>query len=216
MPQLVHHGDMGSEAETSRGPAATSPSEREALADVRDRKADQPETLAGKLERRLDERERRLDERERRLDERERRLDERTRAIKILVKRIEESLDLIEDSRAPLTASGESSDRHVAAVKRAGGRGKQEQAVTGAAAGNKPDRVAAPADLRVPIERAIALRKQIRATLAALVATEEEVALVHDKIAAGRPDNTDRYWLTAAQARTRARQLRGIERHFHD
>ncbi len=202
MPQLVHHGDMGSEAETSRGPAATSPSEREAWADVRDRNADQPTTLAGK--------------RERRLDERERRLDERTRAIKILVKRIEESLDLIEDSRAPLTASGESSDRHVAAVKRAGGRGKQEQAVTGAAAGNKPDRVAAPADLRVPIERAIALRKQIRATLAALVATEEEVALVHDKIAAGRPDNTDRYWLTAAQARTRARQLRGIERHFHD
>src|SRR5215469_3674774 len=208
--QWMHAGDMSGEGKTAPGPQATLPGEREVLADERERKADQREVLA-------DERERKADQREVLADERERKADERARAVVAEVKMLQEqSRVLIERSQALLAVSEEGIQLRGAQVTPAGGHQQPRQTEPGTAARSEPD--AAPALLGpgTPIQRAIGLRAQLSATLGALAATEEEVARVHDVLAEQGSHNADHYRQAAAKARSRAGELRDIERHFRD
>ncbi|HET6908532.1 MAG TPA: hypothetical protein VFH54_04270, partial [Mycobacteriales bacterium] len=58
------------------------------------------------------------------------------------------------------------------------------------------------------IERAQALRKRTQAAMEALAANEDEIARVHELLAARRPQQRDEYRRTAEQARSRARKVR--------
>ena len=58
------------------------------------------------------------------------------------------------------------------------------------------------------IERAEALRKRARTAMEALAGNEEEIARVHEQLAARRPERRDEYRRIAEQARTRARKTR--------
>jgi len=197
------------EGKTALGRRPVSPAEREALADERDRRADQREALAN-------ERDLKADQREALADERERKLDERTRAIAAEVKRIEkESQALIKRSQARLAGKRESVHRHLAEARHPGGHPQPGHAGTGTAAGNEPTAAAA---LSAPtaIQRAIDLRERVSITLAALAATEEEVARVHETLADQHPSDNDHFRRAAAEARSRAAQLRETGKQYRD
>lgn len=68
------------------------------------------------------------------------------------------------------------------------------------------------ADLRQEIERSKAIRRNAHAVLAAIAATEEEIARQQDKMAAEWPHNADKYQEFADKARARAQRIRTILR----
>src|SRR5215472_3637846 len=146
----MHAGGMSGEGKTVPGPQAMPPGEREVLADERERRADDREVLA---------------------DERERRADERARAVAAEVKMLQEqSRVLIGRSQALLAVSEEGLQPHGAQVTPAGGHHQPRQAEPGTAARSAPDAAPALFDPGTPIQRAIGLRAQLRATLGALAA----------------------------------------------
>lgn len=65
------------------------------------------------------------------------------------------------------------------------------------------------------LEWALALRKRTAATIAALAATEEKIALFHDELAALRPGRADEYRRIAEHARTQAARAREIVRRLN-
>jgi len=219
----MHAGGMGGEGKTAPGPRAAPlgqrealADERESLADQRERKADQRQALADERESLADERERKADQREVLADERQRLLDDRTRTVAAGVRQLQEqSRVLIERSQALLAGSDESLQPHGAEATPIGGQHQPRQDETGTAAKSDPD--AAPLfGPGTPIQRAIVLRTQLAKTLGALAATEEEVARVHDALAEQGARNADRYRHAAAEARSRAGELRDMQKHFRD
>jgi hypothetical protein len=189
----MHAGGMGGERNTTPGPRAAPPREREPLADDQVRKADERGALA---------------------DERQRLLDERARAVTAEVKQLQEqSRVLIERSQALLAGNGQILQPSGAEATPVGGHQRPRQAGTGTAAKSDPD-VAPLFGPGTPIERAIVLRKQLSATLGAIAATEEEVARVHNAMAEQGARNADHYRHAAAEARSRAVELRDLQRHF--
>lgn len=60
------------------------------------------------------------------------------------------------------------------------------------------------------------LRRRVAAAAADLVATEEEIARVHDVLASARPGNCDEFRRIAANARKAAHRAREIEHQFSD
>ena len=199
-PRWMHAGGMGGEGKTAPGPRAVPLGQREALADERESLADQ--------------RERKADQREVLADERQRLLDDRTRTVAAGVRQLQEqSRVLIERSQALLAGSDESLQPHGAEATPIGGQHQPRQDETGTAAKSDPD--AAPLfGPGTPIQRAIVLRTQLAKTLGALAATEEEVARVHDALAEQGARNADHYRHAAAEARSRAVELRDMQKHF--
>jgi len=182
----MHAGGMGGEGKIAPGPQAVPLGQRE-------RKADQRKAFA---------------------DERQRLLDERARAVTAEVKQLQEqSRVLIERSQALLAGSGESLQPHGAEATPVGGHHQPRQAGTGTAPKGDPD-VAPLFGPGTPIQRAIVLRTQLAKTLGALAATEEEVARVHDALAEQGARNADHYRHAAAEARSRAVELRDMQKHF--
>ena len=71
-----------------------------------------------------------------------------------------------------------------------------------------------PPDPSEAIERAKVLREQALAAMEALAANEDQIAHIHEELAASRPKRRDEYQRTAEQARTAARRAREIVRKF--
>jgi hypothetical protein len=196
---------------------------REAVADSRERGANERESLADERERAADEREAEADRREallndrqRRLDERERKLAERGRALGVVVETLgQHTLDAIERSRALLALSGQALDRREAEVRREDALSERQQAdVDRAAAAGEREQAAAPPDPREQISRARVLRNQAVTAMEAFVANEEEIARIHEELAAKRPQYRDRYLPIAEQARMSAEKARRVLRTF--
>ena len=165
-------------------PDDISPGER--LADNWEAFANRREQVADERDREADERDREADERDREADEREKHLDEMAGELGALAAmRRRHALDAIERSRGLLAASGARLDRSEAALRRAAARAEREQAeIDRAVAQGERDLTRQLPDPGAQIEHAKALRKRLSETAAALVATEETVAQVHDKLAA--------------------------------
>ncbi len=66
------------------------------------------------------------------------------------------------------------------------------------------------------VERARALRSQALAAIAAFAATEEEIARIHDDLAARHPGRRDEHHEIAGHARAAARKAQEIMRDFAD
>ena len=125
------------------------------------------------------------------------------------------TLETIERSRALLAVSAERLNRQEAAVERdQARRGRQQADVERASAESERDLAGWLPDPAKPIERAEALRKQAAAAIEAFAGTEEEIARIHEELAASRPSRRDEYQRTAEQARATARRAREIVRSF--
>lgn len=185
--------------------------EREALADRREHIANQREALA-------DERERAADRREVAQNERQRQLDERARAPGWAMAGVEQRvLGTIERSRAFLALRTERVDRQNAAVKRSQAHDERQQAAVERAAARRERHLAGwqpdPSDLS---KRAKVLRADVRAAIQAVAASEDEVARVHDELAATNPEHHGEYQQAADRARMTARHARDILHTFTD
>jgi hypothetical protein len=125
------------------------------------------------------------------------------------------SLERIERSRVLLTLSEARLTREEAELRRKLARqGRQQAAVDRASAESQRKQGAGhpePADLA---KRSRLLRQQSLVTLEALAASEEEVARVHEDLAARHPAHREDYLRVAAKARTAARRTRGTLRSF--
>jgi hypothetical protein len=71
-----------------------------------------------------------------------------------------------------------------------------------------------PPDPSEAIEQAKVLRERAMAAMEALAANEDQIARIHEELAASRPERRDEYRRTAEQARTAARRAREIVRKF--
>jgi len=188
--------------------------EREAGADERETRADERERLADERERLADERERAVDQREAGLDERERELVARGQHLSMAIEDLEQrTRATIERSRALLARSGKRLDRGEEAVKRSRARREREQADI--------DRASAEAERGLTtwlpdpgpmIERSRRLRQQALTAIEAFAATEEQIARVHEDLAASKPGHREEYRRVARQARDTARRAREIIR----
>ena len=129
--------------------------------------------------------------------------------------RQQHALDAIERSRALLAASGDRLDRTEAALRRAAARAQRNQAeIDRAVAQGERDLARQPPDPGEQIEQAKALRKRLAETAAALAATEERVAQVHDELAARRPEHASDYRRIADEARQAASRAQEVGRQF--
>jgi hypothetical protein len=197
--------------------------ERERIADVREREANEREALADQRERKGDEREREADRREaalnqrqREIDERERELDEHRRALGEAVESLEQrALETVERSRALLALSGQRVGRHTAAVKRVQAHRERQQAELGRAVAEiRREHAAVLPDPSEAIKRARVLREQAIGAMEALAANEDQIARIHEELAASLPERRGEYQRTAEQARAGARRARELVRKF--
>ena len=169
-------------------------SDRERAADERQARAGTRETLAGERERLADQREREADQREALLDRERQEADER-----------EKDLD----------ERGRRLDRQESAVKRAQARRDRQQAdVDRATAETERGLTGWLPGPAKPTERAKALREQALRAIEAFAAHEEEIARIHEDLAASTPSRRDEYRRVAEQARQTARKAREILRAF--
>ncbi len=159
---------------------------------------DERERRAGERERVADEREAALTVRQQESDERERALDERARRVGDAVESLEQrTLETIERSRALLALSGERLNRQEAVVKRQGARrGRQQAEVDRSSAESERGLAAWLPDPDKLIERTEALRKQTLTAMEAFAANEEEVARLHEDLAARHPERREEYQRT--------------------
>ena len=190
--------------------------QREAMADERERKANEREALADERERKADRREAEADRRQREADEREQDLDDRGQALDLAVDTLQQrTLETIERSRALLTVSADRLNRQEAAVGRAQARrGRHQAEAERASAESERDLAAWQPDPSKQPERAEALRKQAVAAIEAFAMTEEEIARIHEELAASRPSRRGEFQRTAEQARVTARRAREIVHSF--
>ena len=156
------------------------------------------------------------DDRERRLDDRERRLDERSRTLGREVASAEQrTREAIERSQVLLAAREARRNRSDAALRRAEERhAREREAVERAAAERERERAAEPPDPAQVIERSRWLRKKIAASLEAFAVTEEEVARVHEELAARRGDGGEKHRRIALEARQQMRRARDLAREY--
>ena len=197
--------------------------ERERLADERDARAEKRERVADDREALADDREREADEREveqtlrqHHADEREEGLDERGRALGALVHDIHErTLENISRSRELLGLRGQRLNRGEAAVRRTQAHAQRRQAaIDRASADTERELGAWVPDPGTLAERAAKLREQARNAIRAFAASEDEIARLHEEMAARDPERGEQFLRTAAQARATARRAREISRDF--
>jgi hypothetical protein len=220
---LAERGRAGDERERAGDERQRKANARECLADEREREADERERLADEREHLADEREREagrretaLIERQREADERKRELDERGRVLSSVAETLEKrTLETIERSRALLALSEQRLNRQEAAVRREQARReRQQREIDRASAESERGLAARLPDPGKPIEQAEALRKRTRAAIEAFAATEDEIARIHEELAASCPDRRSEYRRTAEQARKAARHARETLRTF--
>ena len=202
----------GKRPTAAQGSAASN--QREALADERERAAGEREARANERERLADEREALANERERKADEREQDLDKRGRALGLGVETLEQrTLETI----ARLAVSAQRLSREEAGLKRdEARRGRQQAEIDRASAESGRGLVAWLPDPHRLVKNAEELRKQALTAIEALARTEEEIARVHEELAASRPDRRDEYQRTAEQACRTAGKAREVSRVFTD
>ena len=188
--------------------------EREHLAEERERAADQREARADERERLADQRERAADQREAELDERERELVERSQHLSTAIDDLEtRALEAIERSRALLARSGKRLDRREETMRRQQARRERQQAeIERASAETERDLATWLPDPAPAIERSKKLRQQTLTAIEAFAANEEQIARLHDELAASQPNHRDEYRRVAEQARGTARRAREILR----
>jgi len=125
------------------------------------------------------------------------------------------TLEDIERSRALLAQGAQRLDRHEAAVKRAdAGQRRQQAEIDRASAESARGLATQRPDPSQSIERAKALRGRTIAMIAAFAASEEEIALLHEEMAARSPSHREEYRRTAARARETARRALEILESF--
>jgi hypothetical protein len=125
------------------------------------------------------------------------------------------ALETVERSRASLALSGQRVDRHEAAVRRAQAYRERRQAELGRAVAEvEREHAAVRPDPSEAVERARVLGEQAMAAMEALADNEDQIAHIHEGLAARRPERRDEYRRTAEQARTAARRAREIVRRF--
>jgi hypothetical protein len=185
-----------------------------AVIDGRGKPGGQCRAASNQRDGRAGEREREADRRE--ADERERELDERGRALGWAVETLEQrTLETIERSRALLGYDVERLNREETAARRATERRARQQAqINRASAESERGLAAWQPDPGVQVKRAQELRRQARTAIEAFSATEEQIARLHDELAASRPERRDEFRRTAEQARQVARQAREAPRAF--
>jgi hypothetical protein len=71
-----------------------------------------------------------------------------------------------------------------------------------------------PPDPSEAIDRAKVLREQALAAMEALAVNEDQIARVHEELAASRLERRDEYRRSAEQARAAARRAREVVRKF--
>jgi hypothetical protein len=127
------------------------------------------------------------------------------------------TLETITRSRALLALSGEHLDRQEAGAKRKSARRDRQQAEVDRASAKGERHLAAwlpdPGELAA---RARAARHRAVAALQAFAVTEEEIARIHEDLAARHPERRDEFRRTAEQARTTAHKARELLRTFSD
>jgi hypothetical protein len=197
--------------------------DRERLADDREREADDRQALADDRERHADDREREADDRQALADERdhvaddrEAQLDQHGRELRIPVVSVSQrAMETIRRSRDALSASGQRLDRSEATLRRAAALVAREQAdIDRASAQGTRDLQHQLPDPGEHIERATLLRKRIADTASALAWEHEEIARIHDEMAARRPSEAAEYLRIARKARTAADRARKTERDY--
>lgn len=186
--------------------------EREHQANERDSQADERERQADEREARADERERQADERERLADEREQNLEERGQSLGRAIDDLEQrTRATIERSRALLVRSGKKLDRQEEQLTRSHERRDRQQAeINRASAETERGLTAQMPDSDAILKRSRQLRTQALTTIEAFAASEEQVARVHEELAASRPNQRQEYRRVAEQARATARRAREI------
>jgi hypothetical protein len=184
--------------------------DRERLADERQHTADERETRADDRERAADERERAADLREAEMDERERELIERSQQLSTAVEDLEmRTMATIERSRALLARSDRRLNREEATVRRQQARRERQQAEIDRAAAETERGLAAWLPNPGPaIERSRRLRQRAIAAIEVYAANEEQIAGLHEDLAASQPGRREEYRRVAEQARNTARKAR--------
>jgi hypothetical protein len=125
------------------------------------------------------------------------------------------ALETVERSRQLLALSGQRVNRHEAAVERAQAHRERRQAELGRAVSEiKREHAAVPPDPSEAIERAKVLREQAIAAMEALAVNEDQIARIHEELAASRTERRDESRRSAEQARTAARIAREVARKF--
>jgi multidrug resistance efflux pump len=106
-------------------------------------------------------------------------------------------------------------NREEAAVRRAEARRERQQAeIDRASAETERGLAAWLPDPIQQVKRAEELRQQAFTAIEALARTEDEIARIHEELAASRPGRRDEYRRTAEQARQTARRAREALRSF--
>jgi len=186
---------------------------RRAATDPGTTQAAEQETMVAR-ERAADLREAELDERERKADERERELVEQGQHLSTAIEDLESrTLATIERSRALLARSGKRLDRQEEVVRRQQAHRERQQA--------EIDRASAETERSLStwlpnpgqaIERSRQLRQQTLTAIEAFAVNEEQIARLHEDMAASPPSHRDEYRRVAEQARGTARKAREILR----
>ena len=200
--------------------------ERDRMADERERKANEREHLADERERLADERERRTDERELQAENVEVRAGERARELGERKRRLggpaqgilgQQVADHIERSRALVEATRQRLQRRGEALDRVKDRAERQQAeIDRASAESERSRTAWQLRSRRPIERAEALRERACDVIKAFADAEDEVARVHEELAASNPGHSGQYRHAAEEAHSAAHKAREALRAFID
>jgi chromosome segregation ATPase len=186
--------------------------EREQLAEERERNADERDARADERERLADERERAADLRETELDDREHALIERSQQLSTDLEDLEErTLATIERSRILLARSGQRLSRQEEAVRRHQARRERQQAeIDRASAETERSLGTWWPDPAPAIERSRKLRQKAVAAIETFAANEEQIARLHEDLAAGQPSRRGEHRQLAEQARDTARKAREI------
>ena len=157
------------------------------------------------------------DDRESPAGAREQEQDARARAFGAAFEALEQrTRATIERSRTLLAASSRRHGRKEAAAEepeRLPGRDRAEAGWPATENAQPAARLPGPGG---PVERARALRSQALAAIAAFAATEEEIARIHDELAAHHPGRRDEHHEIAGHARAAARKAQEIMRDFSD
>jgi hypothetical protein len=156
------------------------------------------------------------DRREREADEREEQMRALIGELRGLVTGVHrDALEAIESSLGLLSASAESFQRGEEAVKRAAARRHREEAAT-ARAQDERQRADSPPARQGPAKRATEVRNRLSATIAAFAVAEDNAARIFDQLAASRPEHASAYQDKAQHARDAADRARELSRELAD
>jgi hypothetical protein len=181
--------------------------QRQGLADERDRQADEREREASRREAQADERDHRADEREWSLDETARKIGQPPDA------REQSHLEAIARARGLLALSGQRLDRQQEGAARARAlQDRQHAAADRASVAAEQDLAAWLPDPGTLIERGEAQRQRAVTAVQAFAGIQDQVARLHEELAARHPARREEYRRTAEEARKMAHKARGFLR----